>query len=166
MIENPPAELRALIERIDAALDAERAMPGRILDALCKVTAQTSWLPPDRRRADHANYARHILWCDPRDRFSVLSIVWNPGQKSPIHAHRTWCAVGVYEGILTEETYRESNALEACSLARRGAGSVNFDPGSGAHRIANYGAGPAISIHVYGVGASLVSSGINRLIRR
>ena len=140
MIENPPAELRALIERIDAALDAERAMPERIVDGLCKVTAQTTWLPPDRRRADHANYARHILWCDPRDRFSVLSIVWNPGQKSPIHAHRTWCAVGVYEGILSEEIYRETDdtgGLEVLSLKQRGAGTVNYDAGSCAHPIAN-----------------------------
>jgi predicted metal-dependent enzyme (double-stranded beta helix superfamily) len=120
-IENPPPELQTLIERLDAALGAgEAAMPERVMAALGKLTAQSTWLPPDRRRADHVHYARHILWCDPRERFSVLSIVWNPGQKSPIHAHRTWCAVGVYEGVLAEEIYREragADALESSTAA-------------------------------------------------
>jgi predicted metal-dependent enzyme (double-stranded beta helix superfamily) len=167
-IENPPAALRAFIYRIEEAVETEGpSMEARIVEALRDVTAQTSWLPPDRRRANHENYARHILWCDPGGRFCVLSIVWDRGQQSPVHAHYTWCAVGVYEGVLTESTYQApgGNGVAALIAAeQRGAGSVSFDSGDRIHRIANCGEMPAISIHVYGVDAERVNGGINRIV--
>jgi len=167
-IENPPPELRALIDGIDAAVKLGGAgLADGVTTALRAVTAQTNWLPPDRRRANHDNYARHILWCDLAGRFSILSIVWDAGQQSPVHGHRTWCAVGVYQGTLVESYFREderAHAVNEIGRETRGAGSVTFDEGDGVHRIANHGTTPAISIHIYGVGADRVSGGINRVL--
>ena len=52
-------------------------------------------LPPERRRVTHDNYARHLLHGDLQGRFSILAIVWDHGQSSPIHGHHCWCAVGI-----------------------------------------------------------------------
>ena len=32
-------------------------------------------------------YQQHLLHCDPLERFSVVSFVWGPGQKTPVHDH-------------------------------------------------------------------------------
>ena len=84
---------------------AYEGLPGEIKERLRDATAVPDWLPPERRRASHENYARHLLHGDAEGRFSILAIVWDHGQQSPIHGHYCWCAVGVYQGELTERFY-------------------------------------------------------------
>lgn len=124
------------------------------------------WLPVERRRANHDCYARHLLYGDPEGQFSILSLVWDHGQESPIHSHHTWCAVAIYDGEFTEIRYREEadGRMAEIGTERRGVGSVTFDPpGSSIHRITNRSGAVAISLHVYGVAADRVTTDINRL---
>ena len=51
-------------------------------------------------------YTRHLVHADPYERFSVMLLVWRPGQNSPVHGHRTWCAYRVLRGTLSERHYR------------------------------------------------------------
>jgi predicted metal-dependent enzyme (double-stranded beta helix superfamily) len=160
-------ELRHLADRVSAALAlTPREMAREVQAALRDVTAEPNWLPEERRRASHGNYARHLLYGDPEGRFSILALVWDSGQKSPIHGHYCWCGVGIYQGELTETYYRES--LQGLPMrvgsARRGAGTLSFDrPASGIHRIANESGAPAISLHVYGIAGNQIASGVNRI---
>ncbi|MGH8661634.1 MAG: cysteine dioxygenase, partial [Burkholderiales bacterium] len=111
-------------------------------------------------------YARHLLYGDPRGRFAILSLVWDRAQMSPIHAHHCWCAVGVYRGMLTETYYREAKVGEPpveIGSARHAVGESTFDPGSGIHRLANVSGVLAVSLHVYGVAADRVATGVNRI---
>lgn len=39
-------------------------------------------------------------------RFSVISFVWGPGQRTPIHDHRTWGLVGILRGGEISTTYQ------------------------------------------------------------
>lgn len=163
-----PVQLQRLADGIGAAVTLSPGeMERAIRAALKEAAAGERWLPLERRRANHERYARHLLYGDPGGRFSILSLVWDHGQESPIHGHHTWCAVGVYDGELTETHYRESGGGGApieIGAQRRGAGSLSFDPPqSGIHRIANRGGGVAISLHVYGVAADRISTGVNRL---
>ena len=141
-------------------------MAREIKAALHDATAESGWLPPERRRASHENYARHLIYADPADRFSILAIVWDRGQISPIHGHHCWCAVGVYQGLLTEIYYRggagEEPPVESGS-ARHTVGESTFDRGAGIHRIGNYSGVLAISLHVYGVAKDQISTHVNRL---
>ena len=161
-------EITRLAGRVAAAVElAPDAMGREIRAALREATASPGWLPPERRRASHENYARHLIYADPADRFSILAIVWDRGQMSPIHGHHCWCAVGVYRGMLTETYYRESEngqlPVETGS-ARHAVGESTFDPsGTGIHRIGNYSGVLAISIHVYGVAKDRISTHVNRL---
>jgi predicted metal-dependent enzyme (double-stranded beta helix superfamily) len=163
-----PAQLQQLAARIGIAAGLDSAgMEREIRAALQQATTGERWLPVERRRANHERYARHVLYGDPAGRFSILSLVWDHGQESPIHGHHTWCAVGVYDGELTETRYREGYGGRApveIGAERRAAGSLSFDPPQSAiHRIANRGGGVAISLHVYGVAADRISTGVNRL---
>jgi predicted metal-dependent enzyme (double-stranded beta helix superfamily) len=163
-----PTQLQRLAHRIgDAAGLAPDALASEVTAALRDATSEAGWLPPERRRADHQRYARHLLYGDPAGRFSILSLVWDHGQESPIHGHHTWCAVGVYDGELTEIRFREDAAGRApveIGSERRIAGSLSFDlPLASIHRIANRSGVVAISLHVYGVAADRVASGVNRI---
>ena len=142
-------------------------MAQEIKAALRDATVTPDWLPPERRRASHENYARHLLYGDPEGRFSILAIVWEHGQMSPIHGHYCWCAVAVYQGELTERYYRENAAggpPVLVSSARRGTGTLSFEPAaSGIHRIANESGAVAISLHVYGIAKDAISTDVNRI---
>jgi predicted metal-dependent enzyme (double-stranded beta helix superfamily) len=162
-----PPELARLAEHVGTAVTlAPEAMGRAILAALREATAKTGWLPPERRRVTHDNYARHLVYADPADRFSILAIVWDRGQMSPIHGHQCWCAVGVYQGLLTETHYREGTAevppVEIGS-ARHAVGEAIFDAGAGIHRIGNFSSALAVSLHVYGVARDRISTGVNRV---
>jgi predicted metal-dependent enzyme (double-stranded beta helix superfamily) len=161
-------QLERLAGRVGAAVALPPdAMAREITSALREATAAPGWLPPERRRASHDNYARHLLYGDPAGRYSILAIVWDHGQMSPVHGHHCWCAVGVYDGLLTETRYRENGAggpLAPVQVTRRGAGSSSFDPAASAiHRIANDSGALAVSLHVYGVGKDRISTGVNRI---
>lgn len=163
-----PPQLQRLADRIGHAAElAPEAMAIEVKAALRDATATPDWLPAERRRASHENYARHLLYGDPSGRFSILSLVWDRAQMSPIHAHYCWCAVGVYRGMLIETYYREAGAGDRpmeMGSTRHAAGASIFDPGSGIHRLANVSGVLAVSLHVYGVGADRVATGVNRII--
>jgi predicted metal-dependent enzyme (double-stranded beta helix superfamily) len=162
-------QLQRLASRVGSAVAlAPDAMAREIQAALREATAEATWLPAERRRASHENYARHLLYDDPEGRFSILSIVWDHGQRSPIHGHYCWCAVGVYQGRLTETWYREGASggppvLVGTSI--RDASWPSFESAaSGIHRIANDSSDVAISLHVYGIGKDGISTGVNRVL--
>ena len=161
-------QLQRLAGRVSAATAlAPDAMALEIKAALHEATGDAGWLPPERRRASHEHYARHLIHADPQDRFSILAIVWDRGQMSPIHAHHCWCAVGVYQGLLTETHYRAGAAGEPpveIGSARHAAGASTFDSGGkGIHRIANYSGVLAVSLHIYGVARDRIATGVNRV---
>lgn len=159
-------QLQRLAERIEAMVSSTPdTLATEVKAALREATAETGWLPPERRRASHENYARHLIYSDPGNRFSILALIWDRGQMSPIHGHHCWCAVGVYRGLLTEHYYRAGAGGEPpveTGSARHAVGESTFDPGAGIHRLGNYSGVLAISLHVYGVGSDRISTGVNR----
>jgi predicted metal-dependent enzyme (double-stranded beta helix superfamily) len=160
-------QLERLAGRIGSAMElAPDSMAAQVQSALGEATARPDWLPAERRRASHENYARHLLYGDPAGRYSIVAIVWDHGQMSPVHAHCCWCAVGVYQGLLSESYYRETagGAPVLVGTTRRAAGTLSFDPAAaGIHRIANESGATAISLHVYGVASDQISTGVNRI---
>lgn len=98
-------------------------------------------------------YVRHLLHADPAGEYAVVALVWRPGQMSPVHAHRTWCALGVHQGVLSEHYYAPGAPPVPDSVHLRRAGDVSHGPADPdlIHRLANCSAQVAVSIHVYGV---------------
>lgn len=123
-------------------------------------------LSAEQREGSPHGYVRHLVHADPLGRFSAMLLVWRPGQWSPVHGHRTWCAYRVLEGALRERHYRWDPARAAAlpqGGADRPAGSLICVPsGLGhIHAFGNDGNTVAISLHLYGVDAGAIATGIN-----
>jgi predicted metal-dependent enzyme (double-stranded beta helix superfamily) len=160
--------LRKLIDGTTAATLVDGAIePQAVLSAIRGSLVDLDLLAEEHRLSKPDTYTRHLLHADPNGLFSILALVWGPGQGSPVHGHHTWCAVGVYAGELIETFYRAEPGLPEPVLVRelhRRPGDHCFDAGGpGIHRIRNEGPDVAISIHVYGVGADRISTGVNRI---
>ncbi len=161
--------LRRMIECLDDAVAAPPEQIERgVIAALGESLAGAGWLTGAQCRSGRGHYTRHVLYGDPDDRFTIAAIAWAPGQQSPIHAHYTWCGVGVYHGELTETCYRNAAARGAplpVQTCLRNAGALSFDrPLTGIHRIANLGRKTAVSLHIYGIGKKHIATGVNRIL--
>lgn len=116
------------------------------------------WLPEDAMVVSHEGYARHLLHRDPAGRFSVVAMVWAPGQKTPIHDHAgVWCVEGVYSGCIRVTSYDmkgddgELFRFERCRQIDQGVGCAgSLIPPVEYHVIENAEDEPAITVHVYG----------------
>lgn len=126
------------------------------------LVATDDWLPQIFARPDATRYRQYLLHCDSRERFSVVSFVWGPGQMTPIHDHRVWGLVGVLRGAeLVQGFRRDADGLliPHGEEERLEAGSVDsFRPAVGdIHRVANaHEDRVSISIHVYGANIGAV----------
>ena len=63
------------------------------------------FLEPQHFRSDPDHYARNLVYDAPDDSLSLYTLVWQPGQWTPVHDHGSWGVVGVLEGVLEERSY-------------------------------------------------------------
>jgi predicted metal-dependent enzyme (double-stranded beta helix superfamily) len=147
----------AMILRVtEAAGRPEDERPAAIAAILADAVMEPALLAGIACPEQPERYCRHLLHADPEGRFAMVVLVWRPGQMSPVHAHRTWCALAVHRGTLTESLYRRPAAQaepEAIAALLRRPGDSSHGPADSAlvHRIANLGCRTAVSVHVYGV---------------
>src|SRR5258708_3690418 len=93
----------------EAALsETQHLHEGRAL--LGALIARDDWLPDAFAAPDPQRYRQYLLYCDPLERFSVVSFVWGPGQCTPIHDHTVWGLVGVLRGAERSIGYRPTAA--------------------------------------------------------
>jgi len=143
------ADLLAAARDEQAILDAGSALLARLI-------GRDDWLPEAFARPHPHRYQQYLLHCDSRERFSVVSFVWGPGQATPIHDHTVWGLVGVLRGAERVERFRrnERGALVADGepmLLRAGEVDAVSPRIGDIHRVSNGLAdAPSISIHVYG----------------
>jgi predicted metal-dependent enzyme (double-stranded beta helix superfamily) len=99
-----------------------------------------------------------------------MSLVWLPGQFTPIHDHISWCVVGVMEGLEFEQRYalrqgpegdRWLVPLEGTTLPVRHT-SILVPPDENIHQVRNAGDTLAISLHVYGADLQIWGTSINQ----
>jgi predicted metal-dependent enzyme (double-stranded beta helix superfamily) len=146
-----------------AAAAAERNWSG-LEAALRDALRDPRWLRPEHRVGDPKAYMRHLLYVDPQDRFVISAITWLPGQASPVHGHHVWCVFGVAEGELSEEHFAPAS-LQSLKVSVLKAGSIADRDleCSLVHRVSNRAQAPLVSLHVYGVAAARITTGINKL---
>ena len=166
---NPIHPALAPLARTAKAFAREIITTGHVADLMTPLRAAVgqsrAWLRPEHRVGDPARYMRHILYVDPDDSFVITAITWLPGQQSPVHGHYVWCAFGVAEGELTEERFRAPDFLEPIGVATLAAGeTAELDLGGPIyHRVSNRTGAPLVTLHVYGVSANAITTGINRI---
>ena len=124
-----------------------------------------TWLRPEHRIGDPRGYMRHLLYIDPKDAFVITAITWLPGQVSAVHGHHVWCLYGVAEGELTEDQFNEDLTLASTRLYGAGELAEGDLEQKAIHRVANRGRSRVVSLHLYGIAADHLTTGINRVYR-
>jgi 3-mercaptopropionate dioxygenase len=123
-------------------------------------------LTEEERAGDVDCYRCHTLHVEPDGSFSVVAVVWRPGQVTPIHDHVAWCVVGVIQGAEYEQLYSlaaDGSHLVEVGRSSNGAGEVSgFAPPGDIHRVANHGQDVSISINIYGADITRLGSSIRR----
>jgi 3-mercaptopropionate dioxygenase len=122
-------------------------------------------LTAEQRYGDPLHYRCHLLHAEPDGSFSVVALVWRPGQATTIHDHVTWCVYGVIQGAETEQRYtlHDDGWLEEAGRSVNAVGDVDgLAPPGDIHLVRNEGTETAISLHVYGTDISRLGSSVRR----
>jgi 3-mercaptopropionate dioxygenase len=118
-------------------------------------------LTAEQRTGDPERYRSHVLHTEPDGSFSIVALVWRPGQITRIHDHVTWCTFAVIQGVEHEELFDAD--LNLVGESDNYVGDVSgFAPPGDIHRVHNTGDETAISIHVYGTDVTRVGSSARR----
>jgi predicted metal-dependent enzyme (double-stranded beta helix superfamily) len=118
-------------------------------------------LTPEQRAGSPDGYRTHTLHVEPDGSFSIVALVWRPGQLTPIHDHMTWCVFVVIQGVEHEELYDAE--LNVIGRSDNYVGDVSgFAPPGDIHRVNNTGDTTAISIHIYGTDVTRIGSSVRR----
>ena len=155
--------LRRYLDEVGAAIDrspTDRAIVREVSRATKELCRDGGWLEARFRVGARDRYERHLLHRDPRGRFVVLALVWQPGQVTPIHDHGCWGVMGLVENSLEEHCYErldDGARPERCRLRQTrggdvGEGGVSYllPPYEEIHWIGNTSDRETISLHVYG----------------
>jgi predicted metal-dependent enzyme (double-stranded beta helix superfamily) len=162
----PRPSLETMLSAIATAARREEAeRPRAVAEAIAAFAADPLLLEgrdcpccPDR-------YVRHLLHADPAGGYAVVALVWRPGQMSPVHGHKTWCAFAAHQGVLTETFYTPGDPPVPSATRLLAPGAAGFgaaDPRL-IHRLANLSCRTAISIHCYGVAFERFGADVNEV---
>ena len=164
------------IEHLRAALDAALDLPlhvraAGLYEALQDFAdpAEIATLIAHCGPASSTGYRREILVADPQGRYCAVALIWGSAQFSPIHGHHTWCAYRVLSGALHESRFEWQETSQHAQWRADEArlpGAISYtDAGFQCiHRLGNPHPATAVSLHVYGIDVSGVSTRVNHLV--
>lgn len=116
------------------------------------------FLPAKFRQPASDGYARRVVYADPGGSFTIMAMVWGPGQGTPLHDHDgLWVVECVYTGSIQVVNYDYSGvkdglhqfAMDTVSVAEKGESDYRMPPFEH-HEIANASDDIAITLHVFG----------------
>ena len=144
----------------EGAFEARWLAEGR--DRLANLVRHDDWLPEACAEPGPA-YRQYLLHCDPLERFSVVSFVWGPGQRTPVHNHTVWGLVGMLRGEEVSTEMLPGAPMRPGRVDRLRPGEVvAVSPNlSDIHQVENaLPDRPSISIHVYGANIGAVARSV------
>lgn len=163
---NNPARFRHFVAEFTRLAERhgndEKTMLEQGSALLGELIAHDDWLPDAFAQPHPQYYQQYLLYCDPLERFSVVSFVWGPGQKTPVHDHMTWGLVGMMRGEERARRFAPAGAGRAMTVGTTDKllpGQVDrVSPTIGdIHEVSNaYTDRTSISIHVYGANIGAV----------
>lgn len=160
--------IAALAELIDSNPGEDDLLHhgGKLLGQLVR---HDDWLPDEYALADPTRYQQFLLHADSRQRFSVVSFVWGPGQSTPIHDHRVWGLIGMLRGA----EYSQGFARGSEGQLQKAGTPIRLEPGhvealspssNDIHQVSNaFSDQVSISIHVYGANIGAVKRAVYQI---
>ncbi|MGG5809563.1 cysteine dioxygenase [Falsiroseomonas sp. CW058] len=162
----PRSALDTMLATVAAAARGDAAArPRAVADAIAAFAADPLLLDGREVPGSAERYVRHLLHADPAGGYAVVALVWQPGQMSPVHGHKAWCAFAVHQGVLTETCYEPGDPPVPATTRLLAPGAGGHGPADPRliHRLANLSCRPAISIHCYGVSFDRFGSEVNEI---
>jgi predicted metal-dependent enzyme (double-stranded beta helix superfamily) len=169
-MKNPPPSFARFEQAFTALVDRANGDEAMILaegrKILGELVSQDNWLPEPYAQPHPQYYQQYLLHADPQDRFSVVSFVWGPGQKTPIHNHTVWALIGMLRGSERAENFAvdaEGHPTQVLGVDILEPGTVeSLSPTTGdVHRVSNlYDDRVSISVHVYGGNIGRISRSV------
>ena len=160
----PTSELTTLVDGVRTAVDADAGWSETALlvgEQLRRHLPGPDVLTDEQRAGSPYGYRGHTLHVEPDGSFSIVALVWRPGQLTRIHDHVTWCVFGVVQGVEHEELFDAD--LNPIGRSDNHVGDVSgFAPPGDIHRVHNTTDTTAISIHVYGTDVTRIGSSARR----
>jgi 3-mercaptopropionate dioxygenase len=160
----PVNELTELLEGVRTAIAAQSSWSDTaelVAEQLRRHLPGPDVLTAEQRVGSSEGYRSHTLHVEPDGSFSVIALVWRPGQITRIHDHLTWCVFGVIEGVEQEELFDAD--LNLIGRSDNQVGDVSgFAPPGDIHRVHNTTDATAISLHIYGTDVTRVGSSARR----
>ncbi|MEM7349689.1 MAG: cysteine dioxygenase family protein [Acidobacteriota bacterium] len=162
MSETQFAGQTELIARLDAAARQRtfEEITGGVQTALEDLIRDDAIRLPDSLKATSKDsYARRLVYRSELYGYTVIAMVWGPGQGALLHDHSgIWCVEGVLEGVIAVTPYEalehdhERWRFEANETVMSGVGSAgSLIPPFEYHTISNPQDDEiAITLHVYG----------------
>jgi predicted metal-dependent enzyme (double-stranded beta helix superfamily) len=164
--------MRLLVTEIRGALRAPEpdteVITRRVADLVGDCLRYDDLLTAGQSASDPVDYRQHVLHTEPDGSFSVVALVWLPGQRTPIHDHVSWCVVGTLRGAEEEICYRlvdddGPTYLEPVHTTVNRAGEVAYlTPPGDIHEVRGVEEGVTISLHVYGADIARLGTSIRR----
>ncbi|MFC4350993.1 cysteine dioxygenase [Fodinicurvata halophila] len=164
------ARLRNVIKQVTSRAEAEGDTDSQEFVDFCHMQLQEliscdDWLPEEFAAAHPDHYQQYLLHCDPLERFSLISFVWGPGQKTPIHNHETWGLIGMLRGSEISQAYEvaDEGGLVPGRHEVLNPGDIAFvSPEAGdIHEVINaFEDQVSISIHLYGANIGVVERSV------
>ena len=157
------ARVREMVRRLDEAMtprdDAGRCRNVKQVLEDTFVTG-TEFLDARFLVPNPERYARRLMHRDPENRYTVIAMVWNVGQGTPLHDHAgIWCVECVYSGRIKVTSYNchggdpehDLVQFKQETVIHAGVGQAGaLIPPFEYHVLENAGDSPAITLHVYG----------------
>jgi 3-mercaptopropionate dioxygenase len=160
----PVIELSELLDGVRTAISARAGWSDTarlVAEQLRRHLPGPDVLTAEQRRGSPDGYRSHTLHVEPDGSFSIVALVWRPGQGTRIHDHLTWCVFGVIQGVEHEELFDAD--LNLVGRSDNHVGEVSgFAPPGDIHRVHNTGDTTAISIHIYGTDVIRSGSSVRR----
>jgi 3-mercaptopropionate dioxygenase len=111
-------------------------------------------------------YAQHMLHRCPRGAASLVSLVWRPYDRTPVHDHRAWGLAAVYGGRERETRFAWDASSTGAARLRPVESRIVVPgevlpivPPDDIHRVENPDGTPTVSLHLYGCDVLAADSG-------
>ena len=150
----------AEIEQVVAASADRRDTIARLQPSFAALLADPAWLHADFRRPVAGKFVQYAIYRADDASLSVMAMVVPSGVATPVHDHRAWGLVGVYQGRQREKVYRRRDDgsrpdfadLEQAAENILAPGDITtlVPPDGDIHMIETVSSEPSISIHVLG----------------
>jgi 3-mercaptopropionate dioxygenase len=157
-------QLTRLVAGVRTAVDAHEGWSETaqlVAEQLGRNLPTPELLTAEQRLGSPDGYRSHTLHVEPDGSFSIIAVVWRPGQVTRIHDHMTWCVFGVIQGVEHEELFDAD--LNPIGSNDNHVGDISgFAPPGDIHRVHNTADTTAISIHIYGTDVTRIGSSVRR----